>query len=211
ERVPAGDNWIFVSRTLAYSYGKTRYVLNGIDPSDYVYAEDKDDYFLFMCAMDWHGDKGLDTALQLSKKMGFELAVAGTARDQETISEVAAMCERVGAHYVGDVRGPRKARLLARAKALLFPSRINEAFGLTMVEAMMSGTPVITGTSGACPEIVSPEVGFVCSSEEGYEQAVERVDKISPRDCREKAMKEYHYLRMASDYAREYEKEIALR
>ena len=211
ERVPAGDNWIFVSRTLARSYGKNRYVLNGIDPSDYVYSETKDDYLLFMCAMDWHRDKGLDTALQLSRRMGFELIVAGTARDYQTISEVTDLCERVGARYVGDVRGPRKAELLARAKALLFPSRINEAFGLTIVEALMSGTPVITGNSGACPEIVSPQVGFVCSNEEEYARAVERIDQISSRDCRRKAMKEYHYLRMASDYLKEYEKEIASR
>ncbi len=211
ERVPAGDNWIFVSRTLARSFGRNRYVLNGIDPDDYIYSETKDDYLLFMCAMDWHMDKGLDTALLLSKKMGFELVVAGTAGDHQTIRDVSIMCYEVGARYVGDVRGKRKAELLARARALLFPSRINEAFGLTMVEAMMSGTPVITGDSGACPEVVSPEVGFVCSSEEEYVRAIERIDQISSSDCRSKAMKEYHYLRMTADYVKEYEKEIASR
>lgn len=209
ERVPAGDNWIFVSRTLARSYGKNRFVLNGLDPSDYVYSETKDDCFLFMCAMDWHKDKGLDIALELSERMGFELIVAGTAKDRETISEVARMCERAGARYVGDVRGPRKAELLARAKALLFPSRMNEAFGLTIVEALMSGTPVIASDNGACPEIVSDEVGFVCSAREDYNRAVERIDRIRPRDCREKAVREFHYLRMTADYVREYEKEIA--
>ncbi|MEW6209832.1 MAG: glycosyltransferase [Acidobacteriota bacterium] len=211
ERIPAGDNWIFVSRTLARSYGKNRYVLNGIDPSDYVYSETKGDYFLFMCAMDWHRDKGLDIALELSEKAGFELIVAGTAKDSETISEVARMCERAGALYVGDVRGPRKSELLARARALLFPSRINEAFGLTIVEALMSGTPAIASNNGACPEIVSSEVGFVCSNEDEYIRAVERIGLIRSRDCREKAVREFHYLRMTADYVKEYEKEIASR
>ena len=99
------------------------------------------------------------------------------------------------------MRGRRKAELLAGAKAFLFPTKVDEAFGLGMVEALMSGTPVICSDRGACPEVISADVGFVCRGEEEYVEAVGRVSDISPRACREKAFREYHYLRMGADCA----------
>ncbi len=209
ERRPTTDNWIFVSRTLARSHDSDRYVLNGIDPSRYIYSETKDDYFLFMSTMDWGAEKGLDEVLSLSAEIGFKLVIAGTGKDYESINRVAEMCRHVGAEYVGDVKGKRKAELLAGAKAFLFPTKVVEAFGLGMVEALMSGTPVICSDRGACPEIISRDVGFICRNRDELVAAVNRVTEISPRVCREKAMKDYHYLRMAADYVAEYEKEIA--
>jgi glycosyltransferase involved in cell wall biosynthesis len=205
----ASDNWIFVSRTLARSYGRERFVHNGIDPADYIYSATKDDYFLFMTNMDRRREKGLDIALRLSEKVGCELVVAGTSRDPAVISDVDEHCRRWRARYVGDVRGQQKAELLAGAKAVLFPTQLNEAFGLIMIEALMSGTPVICSDQGACPEIMSPEAGFVCREMEDYLTAVHRLDEISPAACRDKAMRQFHYRRMTADYLREYENEMA--
>ena len=209
ERRPATGNWIFVSRTLAQSHDSNRYVLNGVDPSRYIYSETKDDYFLFMSTMDWGAQKGLDEVLSLSAEMGFKLVIAGTGKDYESISRVAEVCRQVGAEFVGDVKGKRKAELLAGARAFLFPTKVVEAFGLGMVEALMSGTPVICSDRGACPEIISADVGFVCSDRDELAAAVKSVTEIPPRACREKAMRDFHYLRMAADYVAEYEKEIA--
>lgn len=209
ERSQTTDNWIFVSQTLAHLHGSRRYVLNGIDPEEYIYSESKDDYFLFMSAMDWGMEKGLEAVLDLSHRIGFELVVAGTALDYEIINNVTGMCSKVNARYVGDVRGNEKAELLAGARGFLFPTRVNEAFGLGMVEAMMSGTPVICSDRGACPELISPEVGFVCSNDNDFVTAIHDVHTISSAACREKALKEFHYLRMAADYVVEYEKEIS--
>ena len=78
-----------------------------------------------------------------------------------------------------------------------------------MLEALMSGTPVICSDRGACPEIISSDIGFVCKEADDYVAAINSVAGISPQTCRDKAMKEYHYLRMAADYIIEYEKEIA--
>ena len=119
------------------------------------------------------------------------------------------MCREAGAKYVGDVRGKEKADLLAGAKGFLFPTQIDEAFGLGMVEALMSGTPVICSDRGACPEIITPEVGFTCSNEDQYIAAIEKVASIAPSTCREKAMRDYHYRTMAFNYVREYEVELA--
>jgi len=151
----------------------------------------------------------LDEVLSLSAEMGFKLVIAGTGKDYESISRVAEMCRQVGAEFVGDVKGKRKAELLAGARAFLFPTKVVEAFGLGMVEALMSGTPVICSDRGACPEIISADVGFVCSDRDELAAAVKSVTEIPPRACREKAMRDFHYLRMAADYVAEYEKEIA--
>ena len=209
ERSPTTENWIFVSRTLAQLLGRDRYVWNGIDPSEYIFSETKDDYLLFMSTMDWGTQKGLDVVLNLSKQLGFKLVVAGTGENYERIRNVQAVCREVNAEYVGDVRGKAKAELLAGAKAFLFPTKVDEAFGLGMVEALMSGTPVICSDRGACPEIIPAEVGFVCRDTADYVAAVEKIDEISPLTCRETAMNNYHYLKMSANYVTEYEKEIS--
>jgi glycosyltransferase involved in cell wall biosynthesis len=203
------ENWIFVSRTLAQLHGRHRYVWNGVDPDDYIFSETKDDYFLFMSTMDWGNQKGLDTVVSLSGQLGFKLVIAGTGKDQASIDRVMEMCRTVNATYVGDVRGRRKAELLAGAKCFLFPTKVDEAFGLGMVEALMSGTPVICSDKGACPEIISPDVGFVCANDEDYIAAVRNVSSIEPRVCREKAMNDFHYVRMAGDYVKEYQQQLA--
>ena len=208
-QLPTTENWIFVSRTLARLHGRERYVLNGIDPDACIYSEQKQDYFLFMSSMDWEMKKGLDVALSLATRHRLKLVVAGTGNNYKRIMRITSLCRELGAEYVGDVRGKQKAELLAGAKAFLFPTRIDEAFGLGMVEALMSGTPVICSDKGACPEIITRDVGFICRYEPDYVNAIRRVHLISPQTCREKAMRDFHYRRMAQDYLVEYDKEIA--
>jgi glycosyltransferase involved in cell wall biosynthesis len=209
DRSYADGNWIFVSRTLARLYRRERYVHNGIDPRGYIYAERKEDYFLFMSSMDWAFEKGPDRALALAGELGFRLVVAGTGGDYAVIRKIEKFCAGAGAEFVGDVRGQSKAELLAGARALLHPTRLSEGFGLVMIEALMSGTPVICSDQGACPEVISPDVGFVCRNETDYRKAIECVGKISSLVCREKAMRNYHYHLMAKGFVREYEAEIA--
>ncbi|HEY6252889.1 MAG TPA: glycosyltransferase [Candidatus Angelobacter sp.] len=207
---PIEDNWIFVSRTLAHSVGRSRYVVNGIDPEEYLFCETPDDYFLFMAALEFSTRKGLDVALNLATRHNLRLIVAGTGKTDQVIEQTARQCQAAGAEFVGDVRGIMKARLLARARALLFPTQVNEGFGLVMVEALVSGTPVIASSNGACAEIVTPEAGFVCRSDHDYDNAVRHIGEIERRSCREKANRQFHYRRMVADYVREYCAEITL-
>jgi glycosyltransferase involved in cell wall biosynthesis len=205
----ATRNWIYVSQTLARTYGSSRFVRNGIDPGEFVFSRAKRDYLLFISMLRFARRKGLDTALALSGTLNFPLVVAGACDDEEVVERVARQCRKAGAEFVGAVLGMKKAELFAHARALLFPTELNEGFGLTMAEALVSGTPVICSNNGACPEIVTADVGFVCATEADYRQALSRLGEIRPEACREKALRDFHYLRMAADYVIEYQKEIA--
>jgi glycosyltransferase involved in cell wall biosynthesis len=202
-------NWIFVSKALAASHNSDRYIYNGLDPANYVYSAVKQNYFLFMSAVERAWQKGLETAFDISRRCGIRLVVAGTGQAWPAIREMERACEENGAEYVGDVQGTEKAEILAGAKAFLFPTRLNEAFGLVMVEALLSGTPVIASGKGACPEVIDRSVGFICEELDDYLAAVERLGEIRPETCRAYALERFHYRRMTADYIREYEAEIA--
>jgi glycosyltransferase involved in cell wall biosynthesis len=206
------DNWVFVSASHARSFGRNRYVLNGIDPDELLFSETKDDYFLFVVAdLSDLELKGFEIARSLVRECGIKLIVAGAAPYGESTQSYIQMFKNEGIEYVGHVSGKRKAELFAGAKCLLFPTQANETFGLVVAEALMSGTPVIASHHGACPEILTPEVGIICAAIEDYKVAVKNIDRIAPLACRTFALERYHYLRMARDYVVEFEKEIARR
>lgn len=205
----AEDHWIFVSRTLARAYGRTRAVVNGVDPAEHIYSETKDDYLLFVAVLDRFFQKGLDVAVSLARETESRLVVAGSAAGQAALRAIGELCAGADVVFAGEVSGTRRAELFAGARALLFPTRLNEACPLVIAEALMSGTPVIASNRGACPELVSPETGFLCDSREEYLQAIANAGRIAPAACRERAMREFHYLRMTRDYVREFEAEIA--
>jgi glycosyltransferase involved in cell wall biosynthesis len=134
--------------------------------------------------------------------------VAGTARNAKTIEEVRRACVAAGAECLGDVRGRAKAELYAGARALLLPTRLNEGCPLVIIEALMSGTPVIASARGGCPDMVTPDVGFICETVDDYARAVAATGDILPEACRRHALERYHYLRMSQDYVREYRREM---
>ncbi len=146
--------------------------------------------------------------MALTRQAGFPLVVAGSSPDRQRVEDIATLCRQHDVEYVGEVFGSRKAELFAGARALLFPTQLNESFGLVMAEALVSGTPVICSNHGACPEVITPEVGFVCAHDADYHHAMDQVQTIAPAVCRATAMRDYHYLRMARDYVHEYEKEM---
>jgi glycosyltransferase involved in cell wall biosynthesis len=208
---------VFVSAALARRQGSRRFVHNGIDPAEYAWSEAKDDFLLFLAAMDGPSvsrrkylDKGLDVALHIARRAGARLVVAGSAYRSSTIAEVRALCEEAGrgVRYVGDVRGTQKAELLAGARAVLVPSRVAEGFGMVVAEAAMSGTPVLASPRGALPELVDPEIGLVCDGADEFVRALDCLPAVSADRCRAAALARFHYRRMAADYVREYEREI---
>jgi glycosyltransferase involved in cell wall biosynthesis len=204
-----GSEAVYVSRWLAQSLGSNRFVHNGVDPSEYLFSAAKSDYLLFMTSMDWADGKGIHLAIAVAERAGMRLVVAGGARHEAAIENAARICDRPGVEFIGDVQGAEKREVLAGARALLHPSTYAEACPLTILEAMVSGTPVLATPWGGTPELVTEDVGFLCATEEEFVEAFERLGEIDPHACRARALRDFHYHRMARDYIREYEAAIA--
>jgi glycosyltransferase involved in cell wall biosynthesis len=191
-------NTVFLSRAHAALYGFSRFVYNGLDPSEYVFREQKDDYILFMSRVS-RSSKGVDTAIALAKRCGFKLIIAGGYK----------FSLNRNIRSVGMVGGRKKAELIANAKALLFPISWGEPFGLILIEALCSGTPVIATPCGAVPEIVAPGTGFLCKDIAEMETAVDRIGEISPVACRQRVLQHFTSDIMADNYLKVYEELIA--
>ena len=94
-----------------------------------------------------------------------------------------------------------KRELYRRARALLFPVQCNEPFGLTIIEALLCGTPVITTHLGACPEIITQgKTGFVCRDLPDMLEAIKQVDGLDRNLIRKEAFERWHYTRAAREY-----------
>ena len=207
-------NFVFVSETIARLHASDRFVWNGIDPANFIYSETKSDFFLFVVRGDVHKArtyKGLDIAFWLAKETGIKLVVGGGSEYSWENTGFAKFCQENGAEFLGPIHGELKAEKFAAAKALLFPTQVNEAFGLPVAEALMSGTPVIASNRGAMPEVLDPLGGFICAGESDYLNAVANLGSIKSADCRQLALSRFHYLDMAQKYVREYEREIERR
>ena len=186
------DNTIFLSANRAMRHGHRRFVYNGLDLSEYRYQANKADYDLFLGRL--HSVKGYRLAIEGARRAGSRLIVAGGWRPSL----------RRGLSYAGRVGGERKAALLAGARCLWMPALWDEPFGLTLIEALASGTPVIGTRRGALPEIVTAEVGVLGDTIDELVEAASRVEKIDPASCRARVERPFTHRVMAENYVREY-------
>jgi glycosyltransferase involved in cell wall biosynthesis len=112
--------------------------------------------------------------------------------------------------FIGEVDERGKDELLGDAYAYLFPIAWPEPFGLTMIEAMATGTPVIATSCGAVPEIVADgETGFVCGSIEEMCEALEHVPALDRGACRGRVERLFSAARMADRYEEVYGRLLA--
>ncbi|HET7791118.1 MAG TPA: glycosyltransferase [Gemmatimonadales bacterium] len=181
---------IFVSANHARRSGSESFVYNGLDPSEFIFRAEKDDYDLFLGRL--HSVKGYQWAVEGAKRSGRRLLLAGGWRPSFT--------GRI--RYVGEVGGRKKAELLASARCLWMPALWDEPFGLTTIEALFSGTPVLATRRGALPEVVTPEVGALCDTLDEMIGAASTIHTRDPRACRAHAERYFTHLAMAKEYAR---------
>jgi glycosyltransferase involved in cell wall biosynthesis len=185
-------NTIFLSADHAERHGATAFVYNGVDPSEFIFRVDKAAYDLFLGRL--HSVKGYRWAMKGARQAGRRLVIAGGWRPSF----------RPGLRFVGSVDGSRKAELLAGAACLWMPALWDEPFGLTLVEAMMSGTPVLGTRRGALPEIVSDEVGALGDSLEDLVRLRSTIERCDPAVCRAHAERWFSHRVMAEGYVRMY-------
>ena len=175
---------------------------NAVDVENLPFRESKEDFLL--CLGRVCERKGQDIAIDVARGSDLPLVLAGRVHP----GEARFFEERVLPHvdgetvtFLGEVSNERKVELLAGARALLFPVREPEPFGLTMAEALACGTPVVAEPLGAVPEVVTDkETGLLASGVDAMVEAVGRIRKISPARCREEAEARFHPARMVDGY-----------
>ena len=180
-------------------------VHHGIDFAQFDFQSDPDDYLLFFGRM--HPDKGVREAVEIAQTSGKKLILAGIVQDQDYFDHhVAPHLNKDKATYIGSVGPAERSRLLGKARALLHPIAFNEPFGLSVVEAMACGTPVIAFDRGSMPELIqSGESGFLVNTVTEAVEAVARIDTIDRAYCRRHVEKHFTVDRMISEYAHVYE------
>ena len=179
-------------------------VHHGLDPRRFQPMEEQG-YLLFLGRYD--RCKGVTHAIEIAQRANLPLVMAGEPHEKEYFRDVVQpMIEKHGVLDVGPIGGAKKAALIARARALLFPIQWEEPFGLVMIEAMLSGVPVLALARGSAPEVIEDGVTGVLSDDPTELVAAARIaDKLFDRKrIREVAEQRWSAERMARDYLRVY-------
>ncbi len=208
-------------------------VHNAVIASDFPFSDKKEDYFITLAR--FHPEKGQHIAVRACVELGAHLKMAGGVNDisnaRKLILEIGNPLSEYRAdiafryfsdnifpylepgsiEHLGEVQGERKLKLIAKAKALLFPIQWDEPFGMAPIEALACGTPVVTMARGALPEIIEHGVnGFLAKNEREFKHYMTRVDEIDPAACRESVEKKFSAETMVERYLERYKTVIEM-
>ena len=155
-----------------------------------------------------HPDKGTAQAITIAREAGRRLVICGIVQDDRYFAEqVEPAVDGDRVRYLGSIGPQQRAEVLGAAVALLHPIAFDEPFGLSVVEAMACGTPVIAYRRGSMPEVVDEGVtGYLVEDVAGAVAAVERAAKLDRATVSARAAARFGVDRMVDDYVTVYEK-----
>jgi len=184
---------------------------NGIDPSEFTFVDRPGDYLLFLGR--FHPEKGTHLAIEIAKRAGVRLVIAGIPQDADYFAtQVAPHIDGDRVRFVGAVEREARDALLGGALALVHMTTRPERFGLTLIEAMACGTPVLGARMGSIPEIVIDEkTGFLCDSVDDAVARVPGLAALERRACRKHVEMTFTTERMNDAYADVYLRALAQR
>lgn len=174
-------------------------VYNGIDLKKYKLQKKKGDRLLFLGRIS--KIKAPHLAIEVAKKANMSLDVVGATSfvdDPSYVEHVKSLCDGKQIRFIGEVDFETKLKYLQNAKALVVPSSWGEPFGLHIVEALATGTPVLALPDGGIVETVK-QGGILCSDIESMVKAIPELSRITSVMCRRNAEK-FSKERMAKVY-----------
>jgi glycosyltransferase involved in cell wall biosynthesis len=158
-----------------------------------------------------HPDKGAAEAIRAAKATGHRLAMYGLVQDEGYHQrEVQPFVDGDRIAYHGVVTGAERLAALGQAKGLLHLIGFDEPFGLSVIEAMACGTPVIAYRRGSMPELIEDgRTGFLVDSFDEAVEAIGRLGEIDRAQCRRAVEQRFTVERMADDYQALYSRILA--
>lgn len=202
-------NLVFISeseRKNAKVKGKRNWVIyNGIDISPFKFNQKPENYFTWVARV--CKAKGILNAIEVAKKTGIKLLMAGQVQPQHKSFFETKIKPNLSSKikFLGELNQKELSELYQKAKALLYPIEWEEPFGLVMAEAMACGTPVIGYDRGSVRELIKDkETGFVVKDLKSLESAIKKIDQISRKACRERVEKYFTKEVMAKNYEKLY-------
>ncbi len=205
EKYNASNHYVSISnadRSPKLDYLAT--VHHGIPIDEFAFRRESDGYLLFFGRI--HPDKGTVAAIEVARRTGRRLKIAGIVQDQPYFDrEVAPHIDGDRVCYLGSVGPEKRAEILGGAEALLHLINFDEPFGLSMVEAMACGVPVIAIGRGSVPEIVvHGETGFIVTDLDAATAAVRRIGDIDRAAPRRHVEQHFAVEQMTDGYLRVY-------
>jgi len=181
-------------------------IYNGLEIEKFEFKEKQGGYLAFLGRYSY--EKGADAAAAVAAKSGEKLKMAGTIWGSGFYNEkIKPNLKKGKIEDLGFLNGKEVSDFLRNAKALLFPIRWEEPFGLVMIEAMACGTPVIAFNRGSVPEvIIDGKTGFIVENEEGMIKAIKKIDKIDRAECRKHIENNFTIEKMIEGYEEVYER-----
>lgn len=201
-------NTICISKNHAERHKRKIWVYNGISENEFTFSKHKDDYLLFFSKIRRRvkgAQRALNLALRLNKKIffagGYRFDFIKVGGFFKTFSPLVSV--------LGEIGGAKKATYFSQAQALIFPIDWEEPFGLVVIEALMSGTPVVATRRGSLTELINPKVGAFFESDDEFEDALNHALKCSPEDCRKWAIENFSSKVCAKNHIELYKKVIS--
>lgn len=192
------------NRHPALRYDSTIY--HGIDLSKFTFVPTVGEYLLFLGRI--HPDKGTHVAIDVARRAGLPLIIAGIIQDEKYF-RAAVEPHLTGAEvtYVGPVGPLKRDELLGGARALLHLISFAEPFGLSVVESLATGTPVIATSSGSMPELIQHDsTGFLVVDTGSAVAAVADIETLDRYACRADVEKRFSADRCVDAYLALFER-----
>ncbi|WP_067169326.1 glycosyltransferase family 4 protein [Microtetraspora niveoalba] len=188
-------------------------VHNAVNVATFPFRDLKEDWVLWLGR--FNPDKGAHLAIEAARAVGRRIVLAGKRSEEIEHSYFEAYVKPrlgQGVQYVGEADADLKRELLSKARCLLFPLQWEEPFGMTMIEAMACGTPVVALSRGSVPEIVVDGVtGFVRGALAELPAAIEAAERLDPAVCRAHVARHFDVPVMARGYERVYHRVVRAR
>ncbi|HTM46151.1 MAG TPA: glycosyltransferase family 4 protein [Polyangiaceae bacterium] len=185
-------------------------IYHGVPCSQFQFHPKPGDYFAFLGRIS--PEKRLDRAIEIAQRVGIPLRVAAKVDKADANyfkEQIEPLLADPMVQFIGEIGEQEKSEFLGNARALLFPIDWPEPFGLVMIEAMATGTPVVAFRGGSVDEVVDDGVtGFIVEDLDRAVVAARRITELDRARCRATFERRFSSTSMGNRYAALYQRMI---